>query len=126
MGYPHMRVPIAHALGWPERIGSGVAELDIIDIGRLDFERPDVARFPCLELARQAVRQGGVAMAQLNAANEVAVDAFLDRRLGFTDIPKLIENVLGRAESAEPTSLDVVKQADLHARELAAELLASA
>lgn len=126
LGNPDMRTPIAHALGWPERIGSGVAELDIIDIGRLDFERPDTARFPCLGLARQAVRQGGVAMAQLNAANEVAVDAFLDRRLGFTEIPELIENVLGRATSAEPTSLDVVKQADLQARELALKLLADA
>ncbi|MDJ0878155.1 MAG: 1-deoxy-D-xylulose-5-phosphate reductoisomerase [Halieaceae bacterium] len=126
LGNPDMRTPIAHALGWPERIGSGVAELDIIDIGRLDFERPDVARFPCLSLARQAVQQGGVAMAQLNAANEVAVAAFLDRRLGFTGIPELIENVLERAESAEPTSLDVVKQADLRARELAQELLADA
>ena len=124
LGNPDMRTPIAHALGWPERIGSGVAELDIIEIARLDFERPDVGRFPCLELARQAVQQGGVAMAQLNAANEVAVDAFLEKRLGFTGIPRLIENVLERATDAEPTSLDVVKQADLQARELAREILA--
>ncbi len=124
LGNPDMRTPIAHALGWPERIGSGVAELDIIDVARLDFERPDVGRFPCLELARQAVRQGGTAMAQLNAANEVAVDAFLDLRLGFTQIPELIEDVLSRADVAEPTSLDVVKQADAQARELARELLA--
>ena len=124
LGNPDMRTPIAHALGWPERIGSGVAELDIIEVARLDFERPDVGRFPCLELARQAVRQGGTSMAQLNAANEIAVAAFLDLRLGFTQIPELIEDVLSRADVAEPTSLDVVKQADLQARELARELLA--
>ncbi len=124
LGNPDMRTPIAHALGWPERIGSGVAELDIIAVGQLDFQRPDSVRFPCLALARQAVQQGGVAMAQLNAANEVAVAAFLDGQLGFTGIPELIENVLARATGAEPTSLDVVKQADQQARELAQELLA--
>ncbi len=123
LGNPDMRTPIAHALGWPERIGSGVAELDIIEVARLDFERPDVGRFPCLELARQAVRQGGTSMAQLNAANEVAVAAFLEQRLVFTEIPELIEDVLTRADAAEPTSLDVVKQADLQARELARERL---
>ena len=125
LGNPDMRTPIAHALAWPERIGSGVAELDIIDIGRLDFERPDNRRFPCLELAREAVRQGGTAMAQLNAANEEAVAAFLDGRLGFTDIPGIIEQVLSRAEFSEPTSLDVVKTADVQAREIARELIAA-
>jgi 1-deoxy-D-xylulose-5-phosphate reductoisomerase len=124
LGNPDMRTPIAHALGWPERIGSGVSELDIIEIGRLDFERPDDERFPCLRLARQSVQRGGTAMALLNAANEEAVAAFLDRRLGFTEIPELIETVLARAKVAEPISLDVVKQADLQARELAREILA--
>ena len=123
LGNPDMRTPIAHALGWPERIGSGVADLDIIDIGRLDFERPDLARFPCLELARSAVRHGGTAMAQLNAANEEAVAAFLASRIGFLDIPRIIESVLERSVMAEPTSLDVVKQADRDARELAREMI---
>ncbi len=123
LGNPDMRTPIAHALGWPERIGSGVAELDIIDVGRLDFEPPDTGRFPCLELARAAVQQGGTSMAQLNAANEEAVAAFLEERLGFTDIPRVIESVLLRADSAEPTSLDVVKQADYQARELARDYM---
>ena len=125
LGNPDMRTPIAHALGWPERIGSGVAGLDIIEIGRLDFERPDNRRFPCLELAREAVRQGGTAMAQLNAANEEAVAAFLDGRLGFTDIPRVIDQVLSRADFSEPTSLDVVKKADVQAREIARNVIAA-
>ena len=125
LGNPDMRTPIAHALGWPERIGSGVAGLDIIEIGRLDFERPDYRRFPCLELAREAVRQGGTAMAQLNAANEEAVAAFLDGRLGFTDIPRVIDQVLSRADFSEPTSLDVVKKADVQAREIARNVIAA-
>ena len=124
LGNPDMRTPIAHALGWPERIGSGVADLDIIDVGRLDFERPDTARFPCLDLARAAVRAGGTAMAQLNAANEEAVAAFLEGRIGFLDIPRVTEAVLELAESSEPSSLDVVKQADSHARGLARKLIA--
>jgi 1-deoxy-D-xylulose-5-phosphate reductoisomerase len=125
LGNPDMRTPIAHALGWPERIGSGVAELDIISIGRLDFEAPDIERFPCLGLAAEAVRRGGTAMAELNAANEVAVAAFLSGEIGFTAIPTIIEGVLARTSRAEPVSLDVVKQADLRARELAREQIAA-
>ena len=121
MGNPDMRTPIAYGLGWPERIGSGVAELDIVGTARLDFEAPDDSRFPCLGLARAAVRQGGTAMAQLNAANEEAVAAFLEGRLGFTDIPQVIEAVLSGVDSAEPDTLDVVKQADRLARERARE-----
>ena len=125
LGNPDMRTPIAHALGWPERIGSGVAELDIISVGRLDFEPPDVDRFPCLGLAAEAVRQGGTAMAALNAANEEAVAAFLSGEIGFTNIPEIIERVLDGTSPAEPASLDVVKQADFRARELAREKIAS-
>ena len=116
LGNPDMRTPIAYGLGWPDRIGSGVAELDIVSAARLDFEAPDEERFPCLALGRAAVRYGGTAMAELNAANEEAVAAFLDGRLGFTDIPHVIEKVLSQADSAEPGTLDVVKQADLRAR----------
>jgi len=119
LGNPDMRTPIAYGLGWPERIGSGVAELDIVSAARLDFEAPDEDRFPCLALGRAAVRHGGTAMAELNAANEEAVAAFLDGRLGFTDIPRIIETVLERADSAEPDTLDVVKLADHRAREQA-------
>jgi 1-deoxy-D-xylulose-5-phosphate reductoisomerase len=121
LGNPDMRTPIAYGLGWPERIGSGVAELDIVSAARLDFEAPDTDRFPCLELGRAAVREGGTAMAELNAANEEAVAAFLDGRLGFTDIPHVIEAVLSQADSAEPGTLDVVKEADHRAREHAKE-----
>jgi len=155
LGNPDMRTPIAHALGWPERIGSGVADLDIISIGRLDFEPPDRERFPCLDLAAAAVKAGGTAMAELNAANEVAVAAFLDGSIPFNGIPEVIEAVLdnglraavsgaaisgaaisgaaisgaaisGAAISgAEPSSLAVVKQADERARELARQIIAS-
>jgi 1-deoxy-D-xylulose-5-phosphate reductoisomerase len=125
LGNPDMRTPIAHALGWPERIGSGVAELDIISVGRLDFEAPDTGRFPCLRLAAEAVRAGGTAMAALNAANEEAVAAFLAGTIGFSAIPEIIETVLSRTESAEPRALDVVKKADSRAREMARELIAN-
>ena len=87
MGNPDMRTPIAYGLGWPERIDSGVAPLDLVATARLDFEAPDEARFPCLRLAREAVAAGGTAMAICNAANEVAVAAFLDEKIRFTDIP---------------------------------------
>ncbi len=102
LGNPDMRTPIAHALAWPERIDSGVAALDLFEIGRLDFERPDEERFPCLRLAREAAQAGGCMPATLNAANEVAVEAFLEGRLGFTEIPQLIEAVLKAVEPVRP------------------------
>jgi 1-deoxy-D-xylulose-5-phosphate reductoisomerase len=113
---PDMRTPIAYGLAWPERIGSGVAELDIIAASRLDFEAPDETRFPCLSLARQAVNRGGTAMAELNAANEVAVQAFLDGTLGFAEIAGIVAAVLAESSVDEPETLEVVKQADLRAR----------
>ncbi len=119
MGNPDMRTPIAYGLAWPDRCGSGVAELDMIATARLDFEAPDYGRFPCLNLAREAVRRGGLAMTALNAANEAAVDAFLRGRLGFDAIAGVIETVVSQADDAEPDSLDVVKQADAVARERA-------
>ncbi|MCZ6830923.1 MAG: 1-deoxy-D-xylulose-5-phosphate reductoisomerase [Gammaproteobacteria bacterium] len=119
LGNPDMRTPIAYGLAWPDRIGSGVAELDIIAVAQLDFEAPDYQRFPCLGLARGAVRRGGLAMASLNAANEEAVAAFLEGKIGFTAIPDIIETVLAQTDSSEPDSLDEVKQADAFARERA-------
>jgi 1-deoxy-D-xylulose-5-phosphate reductoisomerase len=116
LGNPDMRTPIAYGLAWPERIGSGVAELDIIAASRLDFEAPDDLRFPCLRLARQAVNRGGTAMAEVNAANEVAVQAFLEGRLGFAEIAEVIAAVLAESSADEPHTLDVVKQADHRAR----------
>jgi 1-deoxy-D-xylulose-5-phosphate reductoisomerase len=116
LGNPDMRTPIAHALGWPERLASGVESLDLVRTARLDFEAPDVARFPCLRLARAAAEAGGTAPAVLNAANEVAVDAFLERRLGFMDIPSVIEEVLARHRGTPVVALDEVLAADEWAR----------
>lgn len=124
MGNPDMRTPIAHALAWPQRIDSGVAPLDLFAIGRLDFQRPDEQRFPCLRLAREAAQVGGTAPAILNAANEVAVEAFLQRRVRFTDIPRMIESVLNSQASQAVQSLDMVLAADAQARELSRQWLA--
>jgi len=124
LGNPDMRTAIAYGLGWPERLASGVAPLDLVTIARLDFEAPDETRFPCLRLAREAVVTGGTAMAVCNAANEVAVAAFLDEKIRFTDIPAVIEYTLERADIVEPTSLSVVEDADVQAREFAHGFLA--
>jgi 1-deoxy-D-xylulose-5-phosphate reductoisomerase len=119
LGNPDMRTPIAHALAWPERIDSGVSSLDLIATARLDFAAPDTERFPCLRLAQQAAAEGATAPAILNAANEVAVAAFLDRRLGFRQIPQVIEQVLTRVAVTAADSLDVVQWADAQARSCA-------
>ena len=124
MGNPDMRTPIAYGLGWPERLASGVAPLDIVATARLDFEAPDEGRFPCLRLARESVATGGTAMAICNAANEVAVAAFLDKRIRFTDIPGVIESTLERISAVEPADLGVVENADKEARAVAGALIA--
>jgi 1-deoxy-D-xylulose-5-phosphate reductoisomerase len=125
MSRPDMRVPIAHALGWPERIDSGGAALDLIQIARLSFEEPDYERFPCLGLAQSAARSGGTMPAVLNAANEVAVAAFLGRRLNFAGIAAVIESVLQQHEASAVTSLADALAADAWARERAARALDS-
>lgn len=125
LGNPDMRTAIAYGLGWPERLDSGVAALDLVATARLDFEAPDEARFPCLRLAREAVEAGGTAMAICNAANEVGVAAFLDQKIRFTDIPCVIEHALERMDLVEPVSLSVVEQADAQAREIATAYLAA-
>jgi 1-deoxy-D-xylulose-5-phosphate reductoisomerase len=104
LGNPDMRTPIAHALAWPERIDAGVEPLDLFAIARLDFEPPAPERFPCLRLAYRAAAAGGTAPVVMNAANEVAVAAFLDRRIGFTDIGAVVERTLD-ALPAEPVDL---------------------
>ncbi|QNH02925.1 1-deoxy-D-xylulose-5-phosphate reductoisomerase [Pseudomonas sediminis] len=123
LGNPDMRTPIAHALAWPERIDSGVSPLDLFTVGRLDFERPDEQRFPCLRLAREAAQVGGSAPAMLNAVNEVAVEAFLQRRIRFTDIARMIESVLNAQPVQAVEALDAVFEADARARELAGQWL---
>lgn len=121
LGNPDMRTPIAHALAFPERIASGVPSLDIIATAQLDFEAPDYQRFPCLRLATEAVKTGATAMVVLNAANEIAVQAFLDGRVRFTDIPVIIEHVLTTMPLVEPSTLAVVQEQDLVARQMANE-----
>ncbi len=124
LGNPDMRTPIAHALAYPERVDSGVAQLDLAQIASLQFEKPDYDRFPCLALAMQALAAGGVASAALNAANEVAVDAFLERRIGFMDIARTVDSVLTRLSNRAPNGLADVLDADAEARGAARELIA--
>lgn len=116
LGNPDMRTPIAYALGFPQRIESGVGLLDLFKIGRLDFEPPDFSRFPCLALAYEALREGGTAPAILNAANEVAVSAFLDGQLSFQGIPAMITFALEKVASRPVGQLDDVMMADRQAR----------
>lgn len=121
LGNPDMRTPLANALAWPERIESGVESLDLLEVGRLDFEAPDERRYPCLRLAREAWRAGGTATAALNAANEIAVELFLDRQIKFTEIPGLIDSVLQRMNFVEAVDLKSILEADRIARKLARE-----
>ena len=123
LGNPDMRTPIANALAWPERIDSGVAPLDLFAIARLDFQAPDEERFPCLRLARQAAEAGNSAPAMLNAANEVAVAAFLDGRVRYLEIASIIEEVLNLEPVVAVDDLDAVFTADAKARELAGQWL---
>ncbi|HEX4882079.1 MAG TPA: 1-deoxy-D-xylulose-5-phosphate reductoisomerase [Porticoccaceae bacterium] len=120
LGNPDMRTPIAHALAWPERIESGVARLNLAEIARLEFAEPDPQRFPALRLARAAAAAGADVPAALNAANEVAVAAFLDGALRFPRIAAVVEEVLGAWQEAEPDSVAAVQASDERARQLAA------
>jgi 1-deoxy-D-xylulose-5-phosphate reductoisomerase len=127
LGAPDMRIPIAHCLAWPERIDAPVPRLDLARVAALNFEAPDLDRFPALRLARAALEHGGAAPTVLNAANEVAVEAFLARRLGFTGIAAVVEATLERAEKrgllAEPTTVDSAMVVDYNARSEAANLV---
>ena len=121
---PDMRTPIAHALAWPRRIASPSRRLDLAAVGRLDFRKPDHDRFRCLGLALAAMRKGALAPTVLNAANEIAVDAFLNRRIGFLDIPRVVETTLAESPEANAPcdTLDAVLFADGRAREKASEI----
>jgi 1-deoxy-D-xylulose-5-phosphate reductoisomerase len=121
LGNPDMRTPIAHAMAYPERIAAGVAPLDLFKVATLNFVAPDFERFPCLALAYQALRAGGTAPALLNAANEVAVDAFLNNKIAFLDIPRLIAHVLAALPSVAVNTLEDVLAADAAARTAAQE-----
>ncbi|MRV71578.1 1-deoxy-D-xylulose-5-phosphate reductoisomerase [Duganella sp. FT92W] len=124
LGNPDMRTPIAHALAYPERIASGVAQLDIAQIGTLQFERPDFNRFPCLALAFDALRAGGTAPALLNAANEAAVAAFLDLRIGFRQIDRVIAHVMDTLPHGAADSIAQVMAQDAAARAAAERVIA--
>ncbi len=119
LGNPDMRTPIAYGLAWPERIDAGVERLDLFDIAQLDFVAPDEQRFPCLRLAREAMQQGGTSSAILNAANEIAVNEFLQKHIRFTDINRVIETVLENVTQHEATSLDTILEDDKLARDYA-------
>ncbi len=121
LGTPDMRTPIAYALAWPERMETPCEALDLVRIGRLDFEAPDPARFPALALARNALAAGGARPAILNAANEVAVAAFLGGRVGFLEIAAIVADTLARYDPAAPDSLDAVLAIDAEARAYAGE-----
>lgn len=123
LGKPDMRTPIAYALAWPERIAAGVEPLDLFKIARLDFYPPDFSRFRCLQLAYDVLRTGGTAPAILNAANEIAVAAFLENRLDFLDIARINESVLERLPAGPEGSLDDVRSADAEARRVASALI---
>ena len=127
LGNPDMRTPIAHALAWPERFDSGVAPLDLMALGRLDFQAPDPGRFPCLRLAFEAARAGGSAPLVLNASNEVAVAAFLDGRVGFPGIARVVEETLASSPAQAVTGQDLAFLIDLdqRARATAEQLIAT-
>ncbi len=123
LGAPDMRTPIAHALAWPERVSSGVQSLDLVKVGMLRFEAPDLRRFPALGLAQQAAREGGSRPAALNAANEVAVSAFLEGGLNFARIPAVIESVMAATTGGEIRDIADVLAADAEARERASAFI---
>ncbi len=126
LGNPDMRTPIAHALAYPERIPSGVDPLDLFKVASLHFERPDFDRFPCLQLAYRALKEGNSSPATLNAANEIAVQAFFDGRIGFTAISRVIALVMDRAPATKLVSLTDVLAADAEARRIAESVIEQA
>jgi len=123
LGSPDMRVPIAYALAWPERMPTPAERLDLASIGSLEFEQPDLQRFPALRIARQALVQGGAAPTILNAANEIAVASFLGGQIGFTEIASLVEQAIERAVAGAPSSIEDVIQVDLETRRAVSELI---
>lgn len=125
MGNPDMCTPIAHALAWPKRINTHVPALDLFVNHQLDFQEPDTARFPALTLARQSIQAGGLAPTILNAANEIAVASFLQKQIGFTDIPVVVEHTLNQVENGSADSIDLILQVDSTARSIAQQFVSS-
>ena len=123
MGNPDMRIPIAHSLAWPERFDSGAEPLNIFKVARMDFEEPNFERFPCLRLAYQAIHAGGIMPTVLNAANEIAVEAFLDEQVRFTDIPVIIEKCMDTFTVKPADTLEIILDIDNQARQIAQQLV---
>jgi 1-deoxy-D-xylulose-5-phosphate reductoisomerase len=123
LGNPDMRTPIAYGLGYPERLSSGVSSLDLLTTARLDFCAPDTIRFPCLRIAYDALNAGGTTPAILNAANEIAVEAFLAETIGFMDIPNIIDGVLSVAKVEHVESIEQLVVVDTMARQSATMLI---
>ncbi|ENV63169.1 1-deoxy-D-xylulose 5-phosphate reductoisomerase [Acinetobacter junii NIPH 182] len=119
MGNPDMCTPIAHALAWPKRLKTDVPALNLFDVAHLNFQSPDIIRFPALDLARQAMRSGGLAPTVLNAANEVAVAAFLKQQIGFTQIPQVVDYALQNVQNAKAENIDIILHTDMIARQIA-------
>ncbi|KYQ81923.1 1-deoxy-D-xylulose 5-phosphate reductoisomerase [Acinetobacter lactucae] len=125
MGNPDMCTPIAHALAWPERLQTSVPALDLFEYSQLNFQAPDIQKFPALDLARQAMRAGGLAPTILNAANEVAVAAFLKEKIGFTNIPQVVEHTLQKLENSVADNIESILNKDEVARQVAQQYISS-
>ncbi len=125
MGNPDMCTPIAHALAWPERLQTSVPALDLFEYSQLNFQAPDIQKFPALDLARQAMRAGGLAPTILNAANEVAVAAFLNQEIGFTNIPQVVEHTLQKLENSVADNIESILNKDKVARHVAQQYISS-
>ena len=125
MGNPDMCTPIAHALAWPERLQTNVPALDLFEYSQLNFQAPDIQKFPALDLARQAMRAGGLAPTILNAANEVAVAAFLNQQIGFTNIPQVVEHTLQKLENSVADNIESILNKDEVARHVAQQYISS-
>lgn len=125
MGNPDMCTPIAHALAWPERLQTSVPALDLFEYSQLNFQAPDIQKFPALDLARQAMRAGGLAPTILNAANEVAVAAFLKEQIGFTNIPQVVEHTLQKLENSVADNIESILNKDEVARHVAQQYISS-
>ncbi len=123
MGNPDMRIPIAYSMAWPDRFDSGVEPLNIFDVRRMDFQEADLERFPCLGLAYQAINSGGIMPTVLNAANEIAVDAFLNERIRFTDIPVIIERSMEKFVVKPASTLEIILEIDQQARVVAQAII---
>jgi 1-deoxy-D-xylulose-5-phosphate reductoisomerase len=119
MGNPDMCTPIAHALAWPKRLTTDVPALNLFETTQLNFQAPDIVKFPALDLARQAMRAGGLAPTILNAANEIAVASFLKQRIRFTEISQVVENTLQTVQNAKAENIDIILQTDMIARRIA-------